>query len=78
MLLTGCELVHYLAPELTEWWYAQTNPLLGVLATLLMLALLIGLSSLSYTLLERPLQRRLRRIGKARQPGDGASRVSPV
>ncbi|MNQ95417.1 Acyltransferase family protein [compost metagenome] len=68
VLLTGCELIHYLAPELTEWWYAQANPLLGVLATLLMLAVLIGLSSLSYTLLERPLQRRLRRLGKVRQP----------
>jgi peptidoglycan/LPS O-acetylase OafA/YrhL len=42
--------------------------LLGVLATLLMLAVLIGLSALSYTLLERPLQRRLRRLGKAPQP----------
>ena len=33
-----------------------------------MLAVLIGLSALSYTLLERPLQRRLRRLGKAPQP----------
>ncbi len=31
------------------------------MATLLMLAVLIGLSVLSYNLLERPLQRRLRR-----------------
>ncbi len=68
VLLTGCELVHSLAPGLTAWWYNQTNPLLGVLATLLMLAVLIGLSALSYTLLERPLQRRLRRLGKAPQP----------
>ncbi|TNJ24790.1 acyltransferase [Aeromonas sobria] len=68
VLLTGCELIHYLAPGLTEWWYAQTNPLLGVVATLLMLAVLIGLSSLSYNLLERPLQRRLRRWGKSRRP----------
>ena len=45
VLLTGCELVHSLAPGLTAWWYAQTNPLLGVLATLLMLAVLIGLTS---------------------------------
>jgi len=37
-------------------------------ATLLMLTVLIGLSSLSYNRLERPLQRRLRRWGKARQP----------
>ena len=29
VLLTGCELVHSLAPGLTAWWYAQTNPLLG-------------------------------------------------
>ncbi len=68
VLLTGCELAHYLAPGLTDWWFAQTNPLLGVVATLLMLAVLIGLSTLSYNLLERPLQRRLRRIGKVRQP----------
>ncbi|MCE9956718.1 acyltransferase family protein [Aeromonas rivipollensis] len=68
VLLTGCELAHYLAPGLTDWWFAQTNPLLGVVATLLMLAVLIGLSALSYNLLERPLQRRLRRIGKVRQP----------
>ncbi|WP_346205405.1 acyltransferase family protein [Aeromonas salmonicida] len=68
VLLTGCELIHYLAPGFTEWWYAQTSPLLGVVATLLMLAVLIGLSSLSYNLLERPLQRRLRRFGKSRQP----------
>ncbi|MGL5201800.1 MAG: acyltransferase family protein, partial [Aeromonas veronii] len=68
VLLTGCELIHYLAPGLTEWWYGQTNPLLGVVATLLMLAVLIGLSALSYNLLERPLQRRLRRWGKSRQP----------
>ncbi|WP_439845279.1 acyltransferase family protein [Aeromonas veronii] len=68
VLLTGCELIHYLAPGLTEWWYAQTNPLLGVVATLLMLAVLISLSALSYNLLERPLQRRLRRWGKSRQP----------
>ncbi len=68
VLLTGCELIHYLAPGLTEWWYGQTNPLLGVVATLLMLAVLIGLSFLSYNLLERPLQRRLRRWGKSRQP----------
>ena len=68
VLLTGCELIHYLAPGLTEWWYAQTSPLLGVVATLLMLAVLIGLSSLSYNLLERPLQRRLRRLGKSQQP----------
>jgi len=68
VLLTGCELIHYLAPEITEWWYGQTNPLLGVVATLLMLAVLIGLSALSYNLLERPLQRSLRRWGKSRQP----------
>lgn len=68
VLLTGCELIHYLAPELTEWWYAQTNPLLGVMATLLMLAVLIALSAVSYHLFERPLQRRLRRVGQARQP----------
>jgi peptidoglycan/LPS O-acetylase OafA/YrhL len=68
VLFTGCELIHYLAPGLTEWWYAQTNPLLGVVATLLMLAVLIGLSALSYNLLERPLQRRLRSVGKPRQP----------
>ncbi|MFQ1648492.1 acyltransferase family protein [Aeromonas veronii] len=68
VLLTGCELIHYLAPGLTEWWYGQTNPLLGVVANLLMLAVLIGFSSLSYNLLERPLQRRLRRWGKSRQP----------
>ena len=68
VLLTGCELAHYLAPGLTDWWFAQTNPLLGVVATLLMLVVLIGLSALSYNLLERPLQRRLRRIGKVRQP----------
>lgn len=68
VLLTGCELIHYLAPGFTEWWYAQTSPLLGVVATLLMLAVLIGLSSLSYNLLERPLQRRLRRWGKSQQP----------
>ncbi|UBR43674.1 acyltransferase family protein [Aeromonas veronii] len=68
VLLTCCELIHYLAPGLTEWWYGQTNPLLGVVATLLMLAVLIGLSALSYNLLERPLQRRLRRWGKSRQP----------
>ena len=68
VLLTGCELAHYLAPGLTDWWFAQTNPLLGVVAILLMLAVLIGLSALSYNLLERPLQRRLRRIGKVRQP----------
>ncbi len=68
VLLNGCELIHYLAPGLTEWWYGQTNPLLGVVATLLMLAVLIGLSALSYNLLERPLQRRLRRWGKSRQP----------
>ncbi|MFQ1732858.1 acyltransferase family protein [Aeromonas veronii] len=68
VLLTGCELIHYLAPGITEWWYGQTNPLLGVVATLLMLAVLIGLSALSYNLLERPLQRRLRRWGKSRQP----------
>ncbi|MBS4724303.1 acyltransferase family protein [Aeromonas veronii] len=68
VLLTGCELIHYLAPGLTEWWYGQTNPLLGAVATLLMLAVLIGLSALSYNLLERPLQRRLRRWGKSRQP----------
>jgi len=37
-------------------------------ATLLMLAVLICLSSLSYNLLERPLQRRLRRLGKSQQP----------
>lgn len=68
VLLTGCELIHYLAPELTAWWYAQTNPLLGVVATLLMLAVLIALSAVSYHLFERPLQRRLRRVGQARQP----------
>lgn len=68
VLLTGCELIHYLAPELTEWWYAQTNPLLGVVAILLMLAVLIALSAVSYHLFERPLQRRLRRVGQARQP----------
>ena len=68
VLLTSCELIHYLAPGLTEWWYTQTSPLLGGVATLLMLAVLIGLSSLSYNLLERPLQRRLRRLGKSRQP----------
>ncbi len=68
VLLTGCELAHYLAPGLTDWWYGQTNPLLGVVATLLTMAVLIGLSSLSYNLLERPLQRRLRRWGKARLP----------
>jgi peptidoglycan/LPS O-acetylase OafA/YrhL len=71
VLLTGCELIHYLAPGLTEWWYGQANPLLGVVATLLMLAVLIGLSALSYNLLERPLQRRLRRWGKSRQPALG-------
>ncbi|MFM1680673.1 acyltransferase family protein [Aeromonas salmonicida] len=68
VLLTSCELIHYLAPGLTEWWYTQTSPLLGGVATLLMLAVLIGLSSLSYNLLELPLQRRLRRLGKSRQP----------
>lgn len=68
VLLTGCELIHYLAPELTAWWYAQTNPLLGVVATLLMLAVLIALSAVSYHLFERPLQRHLRRVGQARQP----------
>lgn len=68
VLLTGCELIHYLAPELTAWWYAQTNPLLGVVATLLMLAVLIALSAVSYHLFERPLQRRLRRVGQASQP----------
>ncbi|WP_421188673.1 acyltransferase family protein [Aeromonas enteropelogenes] len=68
VLLTGCELIHYLAPELTAWWYAQTNPLLGGVATLLMLAVLIALSAVSYHLFERPLQRRLRRVGQARQP----------
>lgn len=68
VLLTGCELIHYLAPELTAWWYAQTNPLLGVVATLLMLTVLIALSAVSYHLFERPLQRRLRRVGQARQP----------
>lgn len=68
VLLTGCELIHYLAPEFTAWWYAQTNPLLGVAATLLMLAVLIALSAVSYHLFERPLQRRLRRVGQARQP----------
>ncbi|MEZ6961058.1 MULTISPECIES: acyltransferase family protein [unclassified Aeromonas] len=68
VLLTGCELIHYLAPELTAWWYAQTNPLLGVVATLLMLGVLIALSAVSYHLFERPLQRRLRRVGQARQP----------
>ncbi|WP_421243395.1 acyltransferase family protein [Aeromonas enteropelogenes] len=67
VLLIGCELIHYLAPELTAWWYAQTNPLLGVVATLLMLAVLIALSAVSYHLFERPLQRRLRRVGQARQ-----------
>lgn len=68
VLLTGCELIHYLAPEFTAWWYAQTNPLLGVAATLLMLGVLIALSAVSYHLFERPLQRRLRRVGQARQP----------
>ncbi|GAB5990954.1 acyltransferase family protein [Aeromonas enteropelogenes] len=68
VLLTGCELTHYLAPEFTAWWYAQTNPLLGVAATLLMLGVLIALSAVSYHLFERPLQRRLRRVGQARQP----------
>lgn len=61
VLLTGCELLHYLAPGLTDWWYAQTNPLLGGLSTLLMLMLLVGISWLSYTGFERPIQRRLRR-----------------
>lgn len=61
VLLTGCELLHYLAPELTDWWYAQTNPWLGGLATLVMLTLLVGISWLSYTGFERPIQRRLRR-----------------
>jgi len=23
VLLTGCELIHYLAPGITEWWYGQ-------------------------------------------------------
>lgn len=61
VLLTGCEFVHYLAPEFTAWWYAQTNPLLGGAATLLMLGVLIAFSAVSYHLFERPLQRRLRR-----------------
>lgn len=62
VLLTGCELLHYLAPGLTDWWYAQTNPWLGGLATLLMLTLLVGISWLSYAGFERPIQRRLRRL----------------
>ncbi|MFM4803046.1 acyltransferase family protein [Aeromonas bivalvium] len=68
VLLTGCELIHYLAPEFTAWWYGQTDPLLGVVATLLMLGVLIVLSAMSYHFFERPLQRRLRRVGQARQP----------
>lgn len=67
VLLTGCELAHYLAPVLTDWWFAQTNPLLEVVATLLTGGADRPLG-LSYNLLERPLQRRLRRIGKVRQP----------
>ncbi|NDO83618.1 acyltransferase [Citrobacter sp. NCU1] len=61
VLLTGCELIHYLAPEFTDWWYAQTNPLLGILATLSVLTLLLAISWLSYAGFERPIQRRLRR-----------------
>ncbi|MNT90288.1 hypothetical protein D3C72_2311630 [compost metagenome] len=61
MLLTGVELIHHLVPEFTDWWYAQTNPWLGGLATLVMLTLLVGISWLSYTGFERPIQRRLRR-----------------
>ncbi|MFC5708371.1 acyltransferase family protein [Aeromonas eucrenophila] len=61
VLLTGVELIHHLAPGLTDWWYAQTNPWLGGLATLLMLTLLLGISWLSYIGFERPIQRRLRR-----------------
>ncbi|CZF78831.1 Acyltransferase family protein [Grimontia celer] len=64
VLLVGVDAIHYINPDITNWWYAQTSASALIGAMVGFAVVMIALSSLTYYGLERPMLKWLRHFSK--------------